>query len=75
MAGTFPLLIDASKIVCRVARDRSNFLLTIHSRGNPSIDIRFPIGSGRILLAQIQNMVDTAATAPDRKPRTDPTAH
>ena len=75
MAGTFPLLIDASRIVCRVSRYRSHFLLTIHSQGNPSIDIRFPISSGEILLTQIQNMVDTAATAPDSKPRTDPSAH
>ena len=75
MAGTFPLLIDAARIFCRIARDKSHFLLTVESQGNPSIDIRFPLSAGTILLTQIQNMIDSAATAPNRKPRRDPTAH
>jgi hypothetical protein len=75
MAATFPLLIDASRIFCRVARDKSHFLLTVESQGNPSIDIRFPISAGQTLLTQIRNMVDSATTEPPRKPRRDPSAH
>ena len=70
MPDTWPLLIDATRIEYRVASDRSNYLLTVHSLGNPSVDIRLPIAAGADLLEQIQNMVATgdALTTPQHKP-------
>jgi len=75
MADTWPHLIDATRMECRVSRDRSNYLLTFHSAQNPSVDIRFPIDFGPTLLEQIENMVRIGATAPNRTQNKDPKAN
>jgi hypothetical protein len=71
----WPYLFDASRLEFRVAKHRSEFLLRVHSQGNPSIDIRFPLSYGPELLAQVQNMVATGQTDFDPNPRGDPKAN
>ncbi len=75
MSDAWPLIIDPTRMECRVARDKSHYLVTFHSAGHPSVDIRFPIDYGPTLLSQIENMVRTGEVAPNRKPRNDPKAH
>ena len=75
MSDVWPLIIEASRIECRAARDRSHFLLTVHSQNNPSVDIRFPMGTAQTVLDQIQNMVAVGKTDPQRSKPGDPSAH
>ena len=74
-AQTWPLLIDATRLKFLVAKDRTNFLLTVESQDNPSVDIRFPLSYGPQLLAQLQNMLETAGQPYDPKPPRDPKAN
>ena len=65
MDDTWPMLIKASGIECRIALDGSHFLLTVHSQGNPSVDIGFPAETLSAVLEQLQNMAAVAARPPD----------
>ena len=75
MSNTWPILIDATRIECRSALDRSHFLLTVHSHNNPSVDIRFPMDAAHIVLEQIQNMIAVGKTDPLKPKPGDPSAH
>lgn len=69
------MIIDATRIECRAARDRSHFLLTVHSRDNPSVDIRFPMDAAEMVLEQIQNMIAVGKTDPVAPKRGNSSAH
>lgn len=68
-------IINATRIVCAAARDRSHFLLTVHSHNSPSIDIRFPLSFAPDLVEQLQNMIAVGRTDPNRPKGGDPSAH
>jgi hypothetical protein len=72
---TWPLMIDASRMIFRVAKSRSDFLLTVQSQGNPSVDIRFPLSYGPELAKQLLNMLQTAGQPYNPKPPRDPKAN
>ena len=72
---TWPLLIDATRLKFRVAKDRTNFLLTVESQGNPSVDIRFPLSYGPQLVEQLQNIWRLLVQPYDPKPPRDPKAN
>jgi hypothetical protein len=68
-------IINATRIVCAAARDRSHFLLTVHSHNSPSLDIRFPMEAAETVLAQLQNMIAVGKTDPTKPKLGDPSAH
>lgn len=75
MAGAWPLLIDATRMEFRVDKDRTHFLLRVHSQGNPSADIRFPLSYGPELVTQLANMLETAQQPYNPRPPGDPKAN
>ena len=75
MSNAWPHLIDATRIEYMAAKDRSGFLLTVHSQGNPSVRIRLPLSYGSELLTQIENMVRTAEKPFDPNQIRDPKAN
>ena len=69
------LWITATRIEFRVSKDRSGFLLTVHSQSSPPVEILFPKWFGPELLEQVQNMVRLSEQPYDPNPSRDPKAN
>ena len=52
------LFFQAAQIACHVAKDRSNFVLTVECLDSPSLDIQFPLASLPIIIEQLQGLQD-----------------
>jgi len=65
-----PMIVDAARVKFEAAKDRSNFLLTIDTTDNQSIEIRFPGWFAHELAEQTNNL---AARFPKDQTRTPDT--
>ena len=59
MAFEHDELIDPTRLEWRARPDHKEFVLRVHSKTHPLVDIRIPLSEVKDLLEQIANMIGT----------------